>query len=129
MRTLSALRPLLSLAAVASLSLFANSQVTYGGLPPSSYDALLSNAAPTQLMPEVETWRLIAEDEVAPKNQPARFGEEIPVQLTLGNSGRWDRLANGDRVWRLRIESDGAYSISLIFNDFELRQIINDIRG
>jgi lysyl endopeptidase len=120
MRTPSASRPLLSLAAVASLSLFASSQVNYGGLPPSSYDPLLSGAAPTQLMPEVETWRLIAEDEVAPKNQPARFGEEIPVQLTLGNSGRWDRLANGDRVWRLRIESDGAYSISLIFDDFEL---------
>jgi len=120
MRLQTALRALIGLSAFAGLSLSANAQVSHGGLPPSSFDPTLTRAVPTESMPAVDVWRLMAEDAVAPKNQAFRFGDEIPVHLTMGNSGIWDVLGNGDRVWRLRIESNEAHSLSLIFDDFEL---------
>src|SRR5262249_35416782 len=43
-----------------------------------------------------------------------------PVDLGLQNAGVWETLANGDRVWRLRISSPGAYSLSAIFSRFVL---------
>jgi lysyl endopeptidase len=120
MRSKFVQRALIGLTATIGLSLTANAQVSYGGLPPSSFDPSLTGAVPTEIMPEVDVWRLLAEDEAAPKNQAMRFGQEIPVHLTLGNSGLWETLGNGDRVWRLRIESDDAYSISILFDDFEM---------
>ena len=120
MRLQNAFRALLGLSVLTGFSLTANAQVSHGGLPPSSFDSILTSAVPTEVMPTVDVWRLMAEDEVAPKNQAFRFGDEISVDFTMGNSGVWDTLANGDRVWRLRIESHDAFSLSLIFSDFEL---------
>ncbi len=46
---------------------------------------------------------------------PYRFGKVIDVNHTLVNSGTWFKIDSG-RVWKLKIRTDGAYSISLIFS-------------
>jgi hypothetical protein len=46
------------------------------------------------------------------------FGEEISVNYTLENSGVWDTLPDGSRLWRLGIYSANAYSLNLIFDTF-----------
>jgi hypothetical protein len=46
---------------------------------------------------------------------PYRFGKAIDVNHTLVNSGTWFKIDSG-RVWKLKIRTDGAYSISLIFS-------------
>ena len=110
----------LAAAAVCGLSTVASAQLSFGGLPPSDYDELLAPAPQTFTCAEVDVDRLLFEDEARGKTGPFRFGAELDVHLTPGNVGTWTTLENGDRVWRLRIASEGAHSISLIFDEFEL---------
>jgi len=49
-----------------------------------------------------------------------RFGYEHTVNYGLNNGGVWANLPNGDRIWRIEFESQGALSMNLIFDEFEL---------
>ncbi len=53
-------------------------------------------------------------------NVPFKFGISYPVKINLKNNGTWDQLYNGDRIWRLRIICQEAYSINIIYNHFYL---------
>jgi hypothetical protein len=92
-------------------------QVSAGGAPSSRHSAP-AQTPPTVSMPSINVQAYIVEDEGAPKDLPYRFGAPFEVALNLGNSGTWTTGANGDRVWRLRIESAGAYSINLLYDQF-----------
>ncbi|MFV0592704.1 MAG: hypothetical protein ACK5M7_15060 [Draconibacterium sp.] len=50
---------------------------------------------------------------------PFRFGKGVEVNYTLMNSGEWTET-NGGRVWKLKIESVNAYSLSLIFTKLKI---------
>jgi hypothetical protein len=69
---------------------------------------------------------LLAEDErvaAGPDrhaNKPLRFAEVLEVDLGLTNSGAWEEIGGGDRVWRLRIHSPGAKSLALVFRRYHL---------
>ncbi len=54
------------------------------------------------------------------KDQPWRFGYKYDTNFSLTNSGEWTTLENGDRLWRLGIEAEGAMTINLLFTNFEL---------
>ncbi len=54
------------------------------------------------------------------KSQPYRFGHKYHTNFTLENSGTWETLADGSRVWRLGIVCDGALSINLLVESFHL---------
>ncbi|MBL0062753.1 MAG: trypsin-like peptidase domain-containing protein [bacterium] len=62
--------------------------------------------------------RLMAEDEAEGKDVPLRFAAELPVNLNLKNSGVWETLPNGDRLWRLRIASQNANTIGLVYDQW-----------
>lgn len=49
-----------------------------------------------------------------------QFGKEISVNYNTINSGLWEDLPNGDRLWRLAIHSDSAFSLNLQFEYFYL---------
>lgn len=51
---------------------------------------------------------------------PYRFGEEVPVQFTMENSGTWQVLSNGGRLWRFSVFSPEAKSIQLNYTKFHL---------
>jgi hypothetical protein len=53
-------------------------------------------------------------------NAPYRFGIAIDSKINLDNSGTWDNLDNGDRLWRLKIKCEDAVSINLIYSNFYL---------
>jgi len=115
-------RTLLGLAVTLSLASMAGAQAGDGGLPPS-FEQRLETAAPLELMPPVDTLGLLAEDEaVASSGEPApyRFGWGHEVGFDLENSGLWEDLPSGERLWRLRVESPGAWSLNLIFDRYEL---------
>lgn len=103
----------------------ASAQVEHGGRPPSLLRGL-QKRAPTARMQPVRADLLLAEDEAPPAdpdqpaNKPLRFAEVLPVDLGLANSGEWEELPGGGRVWRLRIESPGAKSLSLVFRRYQL---------
>lgn len=54
------------------------------------------------------------------KSAPLRFGIPLQVNLGLSNSGQWDTLEDGSRLWRLTLKTTGAFSTNLIFKRFVL---------
>ncbi len=97
----------------------ANAQIAFGGRPYSFTHTL--QQAPVVTMPEVDVAALVAEDEAREASGikgPWRFGFNHAVDLDLHNSGAWEQLSNGDRLWRLTLECPGALSINLEFHDY-----------
>jgi len=49
-------------------------------------------------------------------------GRPIFVNFSLENAGRWDVLNNGDRVWRLKVKSEGALHLAALYDEFYIPQ-------
>ena len=94
-------------------------QVSQGGNPKSFELNLRSNINET-VMDYIDVEALINEDKQADKEIPFRFGYDIPVNINIENSGTWDLLDDGSRIWRIKIKSEDAFSINLIFNEYHL---------
>ena len=101
-------------------------QATGGGRPsPVGMDPEGSpySAVELRVMPVVDVVSLEAEDHERERSgSPVapRFAKSIPVVYTLDNSGTWETLKDGSRLWRLRIASPGALSLNLGLERFEL---------
>lgn len=104
-----------------SLSFSSYSQISQGGEPLGweSKDAL---SFETYDLPDVDLDQLTKEDAVNDKfkDQPYRFGKNITVDLDIHNSGVWTELENGDGIWRLAIQSEGASSLNFVFDSYIL---------
>jgi subtilisin-like proprotein convertase family protein len=73
--------------------------------------------------PAVDVAALRAED-LANRDVPGvprRIGFPMATDLTPANSGTWEALSAADRLWRLRVRSDGALWIVLGFDEFWLQ--------
>lgn len=70
-------------------------------------------------LPSFDLEAVKAEDAINdPKfEKPWRFGYMHSVDFGL-EDGSWTTLENGDRIWRIAIESKGALSMNFIFDDF-----------
>ena len=62
----------------------------------------------------------VGEIDAPSKHDEFEFGTEIFVNYHTQNSGTWETLPNGDRLWRLGITSDSACSLNLLFDCFFL---------
>ena len=105
------------------VSLAGISQISQGGSPLSFKNPQVNTGSvPVEIMPKVDVKKLLAEDSLNEiyKDVPWRFGENIPVSFDLNNSGIWDVLPRGDRIWRLGIKCPGAYTINLTFDNYHL---------
>lgn len=94
-------------------------QINAGGEPMSNY-LQLSADYNTVILPAVDTKKAIQEDAANSEltGIPFRYGLAINTDLNLNNSGTWETLSDGSRIWRLRIKSEDAVSLNLIFNNF-----------
>jgi len=90
-------------------------QLEHGGNP-SSFGHQLPDATAIALAPQ-------------PFDQPVerpgetgrfRFGNRIDVDLDMQEVGSWIQLPDGTLIWRLRITSPGALSLSLSFKTFDV---------
>lgn len=54
------------------------------------------------------------------KSTPWRFGYDFATNIDPGTHGEYINLPNGDRVWRVRIQSPGAKTINLFFDWYKL---------
>ncbi|MFP4288108.1 MAG: InlB B-repeat-containing protein [Bacteroidales bacterium] len=97
-------------------------QISQPGTPPSFSNDQLKSSVPVEKMPKVEVEKLIMEDRVMDtiKDIPWRFGENIDVNINPQNAGRWDYLNNGDKIWRVDVYSENAFTINLIFDRYLL---------
>lgn len=98
------------------------SQISHGGQPYSFNNEGLKSNIDFKIMPEIDLEKLHSEDAMEDNDPdiPWRFGKDIVVDFNLNNSGTWEKLPNGDRIWRLEIISYDAYSLNLIYNKFHL---------
>lgn len=73
-------------------------------------------------LPPINTAALIAEDATVNelKSQPYRFAYSHEVNYDLDNSGQWTNLKYGDRIWRLGIRAEEAYSMSIQFSNLKI---------
>ena len=105
------------------MSLTGLSQVSKGGLPLSFQNSqFLTTQVPVEVMTGVDVQQLLAQDSVNDNNKdiPWRFGWNLYVSYDMANSGVWDVLPNGGRLWRLAIKCPGALSINLTFDNYRL---------
>ncbi len=95
-------------------------QVSSGGIP-YSFKLPVKKAIDVVVMPPIDLTALSAEDsrDLA-QGKPFRFGYGFDVDLAPDNSGVWEELPGGGRLWRLCLSCPGAYSINLIFSEFRL---------
>ncbi len=90
---------------------------------PRSWSMDLNLNIQAEIMPAIDIASLEQEDELVDEGiptKPYRFGEKIDVELDLFNSGRWTELQNGDRMWHLNIVSQGAKTINLMMDRYDL---------
>jgi lysyl endopeptidase len=60
------------------------------------------------------------EEEGVSRLKKEDFAYTAEVRYDYMHSGIWDTLANGWKIWRLGIRSDGARSLNVIFTEFRL---------
>ena len=99
------------------------SQISQGGTPLTWNNDKINWNIPNYELESFDVESYLAEDEIVneTKAAPYRFGKNFDVSLTFDNAGRWKTLPNGDRVWLMSIESAGAKSINLAFDQFYLQ--------
>lgn len=94
-----------------------HAQISKGGTPPSE-NLLVSDSIQIIQMPVINIDSIVKNE--TNEDFSFRFGIDIDVNMGLNNSGTWDTLKNGDKIWRLKIFSKGAFSVNLIYDDFWL---------
>ena len=76
-----------------------------------------------------------ADDEAAEAEwKPPRYAVHLPVGISTQNGGTWFELKGGARVWRLKLETNGALATTLLYNAFEIPEgglvhVYNDDRS
>ena len=98
---------------------FMFAQTTVEGIP-KSYIHSTSNRVMKAIMPDIDVDQLLLEDKNAAPGTPFRYGKIFDVDYSLNNSGTWEVLDDGDKIWRLEIHSKYAYSIGIEYDYFHL---------
>lgn len=97
-----------------------SAQVSIGGTPLGFSKSFSDNMQTVQVQAADEQTLTAQDEEDAQFGLPFRFGYAINVNFTLENSGTWENLPDGGRLWRLKITSPGAHSINLNYDDFHI---------
>ncbi len=98
-------------------------QISEGGKP---IEVLLlkSNGIPVEEMPRINNEELKMqagqEQEFELRLKPVVFAHAFDVHFSTANSGIWLSAGNETVVWKLKIHSEGAKSLNLIFDNFNL---------
>lgn len=82
-----------------------------------------SVAVPTYAL-QAFNWQQIQLDDLADKQNGTypRIARTQQVNLPLANSGVWEYLPNGDRVWKLRVKSEDALGLIFSFKNMNIPQ-------
>ena len=87
-------------------------------------------STPSQLLRSISTQELSAPDMAIIRAEdkvndtlpggPLRFAYPVKVHYTLANSGVWQTLKDGGKLWRLKIRLPGALSTNALYDKFRL---------
>lgn len=95
-------------------------QISEGGLPYSltQKEVVARQNLSAEKIPPFNIKKVKEEDRKS--NRSFRFAAPINVQYNLDNAGEWLELENGDRLWRLKVQSKGALGLFLLYDQFYL---------
>ena len=116
------IKKLLVCAILSGFAYVSNAQVSHGGTPYAWTEKSNLDGVQFVEMPSVNIEALRAEDQVTEqyKDIPLRFAHAHEVNFNLLNAGTWTPMPDGGKIWRLGVESPGAYSLNFTFDQFEL---------
>jgi hypothetical protein len=117
-------RPLgLAAALTVSFALFApasEAQVRQAGLP-AGFWSPMEREVPVRTLPPQDNQALLAEHLNTPMGSgPLRFGVPVHGGFDMARDGVWDVAQDGSQVWRLQVDSPGAFSLGFEFDLFQL---------
>ncbi len=93
-------------------------QLSEGGQP-YSFTLQLKSSYNEISTPRIDKQALLKEDEFEQaKGVPFRFGFSREVNFSLQNSGTWETLPDGAKLWRLKVTCPGAVSTNLVYKDY-----------
>lgn len=96
-------------------------QFSEGGLPVSFSVKQVNENIDTKILESINLEKVKNEDfRNAHKKGGFRVGINIKTNFNLENSGTWTTLNNGDKIWRLKIISEGALALSLYYDKFKI---------
>ena len=100
--------------------LFLNLQVAVGQLShggkPSSYES----ETPAIILPPVPAETKAFSSGDFDRVTPLQFAYPFKVDYSCDKDGEWFSLPGGGRLWRIRIKSEGAFSLNVIFDRFKI---------
>jgi hypothetical protein len=98
-------------------------QETQDVAPMSESVNLVQSVQSVNVTPTMD-WDLIHQEDalsdLTKGEAPWRWSVPMSVSYNTENHGSWTTLANGDRIWRLRIASEGALRTGLTYDNFYL---------
>lgn len=105
------------------LPFLADAQISYGGRPLSFFAFRSVSPGLFEEMPpfDVEAEKRI-DEEAHDLRGGFRFAYKFITDFAPDNSGQTFTLPDGTKVWRLGIRSEGAYSINILFSEYDLPQ-------
>lgn len=96
-------------------------QIAVGGEPYSMRMGMDHQGIPTVQAAPFDAVAAAAEDSLAnARGSLPMYGRVLQVDAGLYDSGVWSDLPNGDRLWRVRIASEGALATELFFEDLSI---------
>jgi len=110
------------------ISVYSNAQITTNERPYSmSMSMKRSSVKDVPVHKEVKEIsaakrRLIEQEDLINDSKPGpeRYAIEVPVNYNLENSGTWQEMPDGGRLWRLKVEMKGALSTNAYYDQFWL---------
>lgn len=114
------MKQLFMIALMVSTAIAAHAQIGTNELPWSFQNNHKFRAAIDMIvLPDIDIEQIEREDEHDEKlGVPPRFGFPHETCLNTDNSGTWQELPNGDKLWQLSIRCPGALSINLLYDRF-----------
>ncbi len=104
-----------------ALSMAGFSQLSEGGQPMSFSTNGISHSFQQVSLPPPDLETILEQDKSsAGEFRKSRFAVMVPVELTPLNSGTWELLPGGKRLWRLKLSLQGSLASSLYFTNFDL---------
>ena len=72
------------------------------------------------ILPELNHEELIEQDTYREPGTAFRYGYKYHLEYTTLNSGTWEEIKGGGRIWKITLVSNGAYALGLDFKEFNL---------
>lgn len=114
-------KALLSLSLIVVFTARSYAQLNEGGTPPSYTDKNVAQELNIEDLAKPDMAQIRWEDSLSEKSgQLYKYGRSINTDFSPSNSGLWETLENGDKIWRLKIRAVDALALGVYYDDFYL---------